>query len=94
MDNFCENEHFSWTHGGIDQASLHMTLLKNKSRAKIIELPCIEWNATQSEWKQMTPKVRVIHVKSKLAGACLGKDIPEGHEYMNYLIKKWKGFLK
>lgn len=94
MDNFCENEEFSWTHGGIDQASLHMTIEQIKD-IKILELPCIEWNATQSEWKHVTKDTRVIHVKSKLAQACFGKKkVLEEYPYLEPLVKTWRKHLK
>lgn len=89
VNNFCKYEEFSWKNGGIDQASLALTVKKNKD-CKIHELPCLEWNATQSEWKHVTEATRVIHIKSKLAQVAFGKPIPEGHEYMEPLIKKWK----
>jgi hypothetical protein len=94
MNNFCEYEDYSWLHGGIDQASLHMTVTKNKD-AKILELPCQEWNATQSEWKHIDEDTRVIHFKSKLRLATFGRiDINEKYNYMKPLIKKFKRFLK
>jgi hypothetical protein len=94
MNNFCEYEGYSWKHGGIDQASLHMTVVKNKE-AKILELPCQEWNATQSEWKHVDENTRVVHFKSKLRLATFKRiEVPEGHNYMRPLIKKFKRFLK
>lgn len=94
MRNFCKYEDFTWQHGGIDQASLYMTIKGNKA-IKIKELPCLEWNACQGEWKHADDKTRVIHIKSKLRLAALGKiDIPEGHEYMIPLVKKWRKYLK
>lgn len=93
MDNFCENEEFSWTYGGIDQASLHMTIEQIKD-IKLIELPCLEWNATQSEWKHITKNTRVIHIKSKLAQACLGKKgIIEEYPYYKPIVKEWRKYL-
>jgi hypothetical protein len=92
MANFCKYEEFSWTHGGIDQASLYMTIQQIKN-IKIIELPCLEWNATQSEWKHVNKNTRVIHVKSKLAQACFGKkEIIKSYPYLKPLVKKWKGY--
>lgn len=95
MKNFCENEDFVWRHGGIDQASLYITMQDNKKiKAKIIELPCLEWNATQSEWRLIDDTTRIIHVKSKLSLVCLGKEIPEGYEYLEDIKNKWRAFLK
>ncbi|MGD8307395.1 MAG: putative nucleotide-diphospho-sugar transferase [Ignavibacteria bacterium] len=95
LHNFCEYEEFSHQYGGIDQAALHTTINENKKiGAKIVELSCLEWNATQSEWKHITENNRVIHVKSGLSGACFGKPIPEGHEYMKKIIDIWKGYAK
>jgi len=96
MKSFCKNEEFVHTHGGIDQASLHMTIKRNTA-AKILELPCLEWNATQSEWKHINEETntRVIHVKSKLSLAAFGRiEIPESIDYMKPIIKIWKGYLK
>lgn len=92
VKNFCKYEEFSWQYGGIDQASLYMTLKKNKN-AKILELPCLEWNATQSEWKHIDNNVRVIHVKSKLRLAAFGKiEVPPEMDYMNPILKTWKRY--
>jgi len=95
MNNFCKYENFCWTHGGIDQASLHMTIEKNK-KAKVLELPCQEWNATQSEWNSVADNTRVIHIKSKLRSAIFNNTEidPEGeYNFLIPLIKKWRTFV-
>ena len=94
MNNFCENETFVWEWGGIDQASLYLALRKSKN-IKVLELPCIEWNATQSEWKHIDNKIRVIHVKSKLRLAAFGKiKVPPEMDYLNPILKMWKWYTK
>lgn len=95
MNNFCKYEDFCWQHGGIDQASLFMTLQKNK-KASVLELPCQIWNATQSEWRNVDYNTRVIHIKSKLRLAVFGKLTVDKEGEFNYLlplIKKWRSFL-
>ena len=94
INNFCKNEDFCWKHGGIDQASLYLTIKKDK-KTKILELPCNEWNATQSEWNTIKMhKVRIVHIKSKLRLAVFNKiTIPPEHKNMNMLKNKWKEFL-
>jgi hypothetical protein len=95
MDNFCKYEDFCSQHGGIDQASLAMTIESNKD-IKILELPCLEWNATQSEWRNVNEETRVIHIKSGLRGFCCNpkkNKIDEKYNYLKPLIEKWKGFL-
>jgi len=93
INNFCEYENFCWEYGGIDQASLYLTLQKDR-KASVLELPCQEWNATQSEWKNINKKTRVVHFKSQLRGICCGKDITEKNLYLLPLVKKWRSFLK
>lgn len=94
MDNFCRFEDFSWQHGGIDQASLYLTIQKN-NYAKILELPCKTWNATQSEWKFIDENTKVIHIKSQLRGFCVGDhDIDEKFNYLIPIIEKWRSYLK
>lgn len=92
MKNFVRFTDYILSKSGIDQASLCMTMDRIKD-IKIIELPCQEWNATQSEWENVNEKTRVIHIKSQLRLAVFNKkkDIAE---YMFPLIKIWKGFLK
>lgn len=95
MNNFCKYESFCWSHGGIDQASLYMTVEKNK-KTKIIELPCQEWNATQTEWNSINENTRVIHIKSKLRSAIFNNTEidPYGeYSFLIPLIKKWRSFL-
>lgn len=94
MEDFCKHEEFCWEYGGIDQASLYLTLRKNRG-TKILELPCEEWNSTQSEWKNYNPNItRVIHIKSKLRSVLLKrKEIPEGHDYMVPLIALGRKYI-
>lgn len=75
---------------GIDQASLRLTM---ETCPKISRrwLPCVEWNATQSEWHHITPDTRVIHVKSLLRDVIMGrKELPESREYLQPIVDKWK----
>jgi hypothetical protein len=96
MKNFCKYEGFSWDNGGIDQASLKWTMDKNQNNciATVKELDCQEWNATQSEWKLINNKTRVIHYKSKLRKACFKDDFNyEKLEYLKPLVRIWRDFL-
>ena len=94
MKNFCEQEEFCWDHGGIDQAALHLAIQKN-TETKILELPCMEWNATQSEWRNINDQTRVIHIKSKLREFCCKlKKVPgEQYQYLNPIIETWRYYL-
>jgi hypothetical protein len=94
MKHFCEKEEFCWQYGGIDQASLHLTIKKNE-KAKVVELPCNEWNATQSEWKNVNQHTRVVHVKSALREFCTKpkKKPGEKYAYLNPLINLWRQHL-
>lgn len=58
--------------GGIDQLALHFTV--SEGGAELLELPCQEWNATQSEWAAVDSLTRVVHVKSALRRAALGME--------------------
>lgn len=60
-------------YGGIDQAALARAVA---AAGNILELPCRIWNATQSEWAEVTAETRVVHVKSALRRACLGLERP------------------
>jgi len=96
MNDFCRYEDFCWKHGGIDQASLFLTIEKFK-KINILELPCQEWNATQSEWRNVNEDTRVIHIKSQLRGFCCDPDkmieMDEKWNYLLPLIKKWRDYL-
>jgi len=92
INNFVEKTDFIRSHGGIDQAGLHMTV-GNKLDINLLELPCLEWNATQSEWKDLNKKTRVVHIKSKLRLACFDRlDNELLKEILKPIIKKWKGY--
>jgi hypothetical protein len=62
-------------YGGIDQAALARAGAGGVV-TRILELPCRIWNATQSEWPEVTAETRVIHVKSALRRAVLGLERP------------------
>lgn len=96
MKDFCTWEDFCWNHGGIDQASLYLTIRKLKRKIKILELPCEEWNSTQSEWRYIDENTRIIHIKSQLRGFCCKPNknkITEKWEFLRPYVKMWKGFL-
>jgi hypothetical protein len=61
-------------YGGIDQAALAAAVAEGG--AGVLELPCREWNATQSEWAAVDVSMRVVHVKSALRRAVLGRERP------------------
>jgi hypothetical protein len=60
-------------YGGIDQAAL-AAAIKEDSKHALLKLPCREWNATQSEWASVDDQTRVVHVKSALRRAVLGRE--------------------
>ena len=81
------------THGGIDQASLYMTI-ENMKDIYIRELPCQEWNACQTEWENVNKKTKIVHVKSKLRLTATGRnEVPENMQYLKPLIRKWRSYL-
>jgi len=84
-------------YAGIDQISLHLALQDNlkKDYAHVIKLPCVEWNATQDEWEFITPKTRVIHIKSILRRILINDwDIDENHKYLIPLIQRFQAYLE
>ncbi len=79
--------------GGIDQASLYMTILQIKD-INILELPCQKWNACQTEWENVNRETKIIHVKSKLKLTATGRNkVPKDMQYLKPLIKKWRSYL-
>lgn len=76
-------------YGGIDQTALAMTVAVREGN--VLELPCQEWNATQSEWEAMDDKTRVVHIKSQLRNACFNKNIatPKG---CGEIVKRWRNY--
>ena len=93
VDNFCNYEEFSWTHGGIDQASLFWTVGKCPN-INLLELPCLTWNATQSEWKHVNEYTKIIHIKSKLRTIIFKKkEIPAELSYLRPFVQKWRSYL-
>lgn len=94
MNDYDKEYDFIHSNGGLDQASLCSTINKNKN-AIIKELPCVEWNACQHEWKDVNKNTKVVHVKSKLRLVAVNnKDIPEDMEYLKPLAKKWRRYLR
>lgn len=76
-------------YGGIDQTALAFTVAVRD--AEVLELPCQEWNATQTEWEAMTDKTRIIHIKSQLRNACFNKNnaTPKG---CADIVKRWRKY--
>lgn len=80
-------------YAGIDQASLAMAI-KTNHNAKILELPCTEWNSCQGEWKDFNNDTRVLHIKSALRGVAVKRKQPiEGQEYIIPLAEMWRAYL-
>ena len=95
MKKFEKRLKYILAQGGIDQAGLYMTLQKNPNmNIKIIELPCQEWNATQSEWKFVDENTRMIHIKSLLRNAIFNKlAVEKIPDYFKPLILKWRNYF-
>ena len=70
VEHFDQNLDFITQHGGIDQASLALTL-DSHIPCKVNRFPCHVWNAEQSTWKYMNYLTKVVHIKSGLRKACL-----------------------
>lgn len=68
--------HQAWrqTYGGINQAALGRALSSGwASDLHLCELPCLEWNCEDSQWRHFDPLVtRIVHIKSALRAAILG----------------------
>lgn len=93
INNFCKYEGFSWENGGPDQASLKWTVDKIKN-IRLLELPCSDWNSTQSEWKYADEKTRIIHIKSQLRSLIFKKiEPPTDLLYLRPFIQKWRSYL-
>ena len=56
---------------GIDQASLNLTI-KEGIKLKLLELPCQEWNAEQTNWRNVTTRTKIVHIKSGLRRIVFG----------------------
>lgn len=95
VKNFKKCTELIGTHGGIDQASLWMTInLKHIRKINILELPCQIWNACQTEWENVNKRTKIVHVKSKLRLTATGRNkVPEDMQYLKPLIKKWRSYL-
>lgn len=66
-------------YAGINQGALANMLAVLGSTIRIETLPCAEWNCEDSAWATFNPAVtRVVHVKSALRVACLGREQPNG----------------
>ncbi|HET6499032.1 MAG TPA: putative nucleotide-diphospho-sugar transferase [Coriobacteriia bacterium] len=67
---------------GMNQASFWYLVKKELPQigARVIALPCREWNACQDDWADIGPECRMLHVKGTLRWAVLGstpvEDLP------------------
>lgn len=77
-DNFRDNLEGVKRYAGIDQYALAKTVWENQ-HARIITLPCQEWNAEQSAWKFVNEETRVLHLKSQLRNELFGR--PQNMKY-------------
>jgi len=96
LNKFDEFENEIHLYGGIDQLSLLITLLVDKTNLHIKKLPCQEWNATQSEWRDIDNNTRMIHVKSQLRVLLQQKKIEydKSNRHLEPIIEKWRSYLK
>lgn len=99
MAHYKERRDLLYNQGGIDQASLYLTIQyykKFNKKINILELPCQEWNACQSEWHNINEDTRIIHIKSKLRIACFGgkrgKHVLRKLDYLNPIVMEWQGY--
>lgn len=77
--------------GGIDQTALAFVRESGAHDCNVLELPCQEWNATQTEWQAIDDKTRVVHIKSQLRNACFNKNlaVPPG---CGTIVKRWREY--
>ena len=67
---------------GMNQASFWYLVKRELDalQARVIALPCREWNACQDDWEHIGPECRMLHVKGTLRWAVLGstpvEDLP------------------
>ena len=90
INNFDKEKLWILEWAGINQSSLATTIDQNSS-INLVELPCLEWNATQSEWDRVTPQTKAVHLKGELRRMILGQQEPE--ENLFPLIKKAQEYL-
>ena len=76
--------HNKWRHKccGMNQpAFFYLMRYKEKHGFKMLEIPCLVYNACEAEWPKMTESVQVIHLKRDLRLAVKGEgSIPMGAE--------------
>lgn len=61
--------------GGQNQAALGRLLtegLDARLQARVLRLPCAEWNCEDSSWRSFGPDTRILHAKSALRRCALG----------------------
>lgn len=75
-------------YAGLNQRALGKMLNAKQQVAHIIQVPCLEWNCEDSEWKNFDPALtRIVHIKSGLRSAIFG---PVRRPHHQPLIRIWE----
>lgn len=59
-------------YAGMNQAAFGCLLANHGTRARIITLPCAEWNACNEDWATINGSTRLMHIKGELRRMVLG----------------------
>lgn len=86
--------HYRWKRKccGMNQPAFWY-LLKHpkKHRCKMVQIPCLKYNACETEWSHMSDDVKVIHLKRDLRMAAKGKDVKMSRG-MERAIGMWREY--
>lgn len=75
-------------YAGLNQRALGKMLTAHRG-AHVIQVPCLEWNCEDSEWKNFNPELtRIVHIKSRLRTALF--DGPSFPAHLRPLIGRWR----
>lgn len=80
-------------YGACDQAGLAFLLDSKRFDARILALPCQEWNCEDSEWGRYGQNTRIVHIKGSLRKAIFNQPISQGRKSSVLpLARRWKEF--
>jgi hypothetical protein len=83
--------HAPWLkkYAGMNQAAWGFLVECVDHGAKLLALPCVEWNCCDEDWDKINDQTRAIHVKGELRRACMRKikgEKKNGGEYPRVLV--------
>jgi hypothetical protein len=65
-------------YAGMNQSALGCILEMKKHEAKLISLPCAEYNSCGEDWPFITEKTRILHIKGQLRKILFNPSLDEG----------------